>query len=126
MKQILADYCIILDASTVYCDNHNAINISKNLVEHSNTKHIDICHHFIMYLIESKTIVLKNNLLIFSPNPLIFFRFDSLRKSLGMCSFYFACFLSYHSRILLLIILYLIVLGKFQGLEKDWFIPFIN
>ena len=29
------------------CDNTSAINISKNSIKHSRTKHIDIKHHFI-------------------------------------------------------------------------------
>ena len=29
------------------CDNESAVNIANNPVQHSHTKHIDICHHFI-------------------------------------------------------------------------------
>ena len=29
------------------CDNISAINLSKNLIHHSRTKHIDIRHHFL-------------------------------------------------------------------------------
>lgn len=32
---------------TLFCDNLSAINISKNLVQHNRTKHINIRHHFI-------------------------------------------------------------------------------
>lgn len=32
---------------SIYCDNQSAINISKNPVMHSHTKHIDICYYFI-------------------------------------------------------------------------------
>ncbi|KAH9671430.1 hypothetical protein KPL70_017375 [Citrus sinensis] len=56
MKQMLADYGIVQDILTVFCDNTSAINISKNLVQHSRTKHIDIRHHFIRDLVESKTL----------------------------------------------------------------------
>ena len=45
MKQMLADYGIVRDTLIVYCDNTSAINISKNPVQHSRTKHIDIRHH---------------------------------------------------------------------------------
>ena len=31
----------------IFCDNSNAINIMKNLVQHSCTKHIEIRHNFI-------------------------------------------------------------------------------
>jgi hypothetical protein len=37
----------------INCDNTSAINISKNLVQHSHTKHIDIRHHFIRDLVEN-------------------------------------------------------------------------
>jgi len=30
-----------------YCDNTSAINLTKNQVQHSKTKHIEIRHHFI-------------------------------------------------------------------------------
>ena len=46
MKSMLQDYCVTKDAAassiTLYCDNINVVNISKNLVQHSCTKHIDI------------------------------------------------------------------------------------
>ncbi|CAA7026579.1 unnamed protein product [Microthlaspi erraticum] len=38
----------------VYCDNKSAIDISKNPVQHSRTKHIDIRHHFVRELVEEK------------------------------------------------------------------------
>ncbi|KAL9429358.1 hypothetical protein AB3S75_031220 [Citrus x aurantiifolia] len=59
MKQMLADYGIVQDILTVFCDNTSAINISKNLVQHSRTKHIDIRHHFIRDLVASKTMSLE-------------------------------------------------------------------
>ena len=59
MKQMLADYGIVLDFFTVFCDNTSTINISKNLVQHSRTKHIDIHHHFIRDLVNSKMLVLE-------------------------------------------------------------------
>nr|GEW66560.1 reverse transcriptase domain-containing protein [Tanacetum cinerariifolium] len=47
MKQALVDYNIILDDIHVLCDNKGAINLSKNPVLHSHTKHIEIRHHFL-------------------------------------------------------------------------------
>lgn len=35
------------EAIPIMCDNTSAINISKNLVMHSRTKHISIWYHFI-------------------------------------------------------------------------------
>ena len=31
----------------IYCDNTSAINLSKNPVHHSRTKHIEVRHHFL-------------------------------------------------------------------------------
>ena len=42
----------------VYCDNSSAIDISKNLVQHSKTKHIEIRYHFIRNLVERKIVAL--------------------------------------------------------------------
>ncbi|KAI3467948.1 hypothetical protein Pfo_024611 [Paulownia fortunei] len=58
MKQMLEDYRIKESSLIVYCDNSSAINISKNRVQHSRTKHIDIQHHFIRDLIERKVVTI--------------------------------------------------------------------
>ncbi|GKA67802.1 hypothetical protein Tco_0767719 [Tanacetum coccineum] len=47
MKQALIDYGIRLDDIPIMCDNKEAIDLSKNLVQHSRTKHIEIRHHFL-------------------------------------------------------------------------------
>nr|GEX12114.1 retrovirus-related Pol polyprotein from transposon TNT 1-94 [Tanacetum cinerariifolium] len=47
MKQALIDYDICLDDVPVMCDNKGAIDVSKNPVQHSRTKHIEIRHHFL-------------------------------------------------------------------------------
>jgi len=40
--------------------NLSAINISKNPIQHSRTKHIDIRHHFIRDLLEEKVVTLEH------------------------------------------------------------------
>nr|GFA23202.1 copia protein [Tanacetum cinerariifolium] len=45
MKQALIDYDVRLDDVPIMCDNKGAI--SKNPVQHSRTKHIEICHYFL-------------------------------------------------------------------------------
>lgn len=92
MKQMLSDYGIAQTTMVVYCDNKSAIDISKNPVQHSRTKHIDIRHHFIRDLVEEKIICLEhisteNQLADILTKPLDPTRFDSLRKSLGICSY---------------------------------------
>jgi hypothetical protein len=50
MKQMLKEYNVEQNVMILYCDNLNAINISKNLIQHSRKKHIDIHHYFIRNL----------------------------------------------------------------------------
>ncbi|GKE26202.1 hypothetical protein Tco_1441586 [Tanacetum coccineum] len=45
MKQALIDYDKRLDDVPIMCDNKGAINLSKNLIQNSRTKHIEIRHH---------------------------------------------------------------------------------
>ncbi|GKC02537.1 hypothetical protein Tco_0994147 [Tanacetum coccineum] len=47
MKQALIDYGVRLDDVPIMCDNKGAIDLSKNPVQHSRTKHIEIRHHFL-------------------------------------------------------------------------------
>ena len=47
MRQALKDYGVTCDKVPLLCDNVSAIMISHNPVQHSKTKHIDICHPFI-------------------------------------------------------------------------------
>ena len=47
MKQQLEDFGVILDRIPLKYDNISVINLSKNPVMHSRTKHIEIRHHFL-------------------------------------------------------------------------------
>ncbi|GJW67675.1 hypothetical protein Tco_0122099 [Tanacetum coccineum] len=47
MKQALIDYDVRLDDVSIMCDNKDTIDLSKNPVQHSRTKRIEICHHFL-------------------------------------------------------------------------------
>ena len=75
----------------LYCDNTSAINISKNPVQHSRTKHIDIRHHFIRDLVEEGTIVLEHiptekQLADILTKPLDVSKFENMRNSIGVCN----------------------------------------
>nr|GEZ84748.1 copia protein [Tanacetum cinerariifolium] len=59
MKQALVDYDIKLDDTPVLCDNKGAINLSKNLVLYSRTKHIEIRHHFLRDNVQKGNILTK-------------------------------------------------------------------
>ena len=82
---MLRDYGIDQGTMVVFCDNTSAINISKNLVLHSRTKHIDIRHHFIRDLVEDKVVSLeyvptKGQIADILTKPLDVSRFESLTK----------------------------------------------
>ncbi|GKA56315.1 hypothetical protein Tco_0755387 [Tanacetum coccineum] len=47
MKQAIIDYNIRLDDVPIKCDNKGAIDLSKNPMQHSRTKHIEIHDHFL-------------------------------------------------------------------------------
>ncbi|KAL6314363.1 hypothetical protein AAG906_021195 [Vitis piasezkii] len=69
----------------------SAINISKNPVIHSRTKHIDIRHHFIRDLVEDKVVSLEyvpieGQIVDILTKPLDVSRFESLRRSIGLCT----------------------------------------
>lgn len=55
---MIKDYDLKQDTMNLFVDNISAIDISKNPVQHSRTKHIDIRHHFIRELVEEKIISL--------------------------------------------------------------------
>jgi len=45
LKHQLMDYGVKLEKVPLYCDNTNAINLTKNPIQHSKTKHIEIRHN---------------------------------------------------------------------------------
>ena len=89
MKKLLYNYGILQDTMCVFCDNTSAINLSKNLVQHSKSKHIEIRYHFIRDLVEDKVVCLKfihtdNQKADIFIEPLDGPRFESLRKTISV------------------------------------------
>jgi hypothetical protein len=90
MKKLLRDYGFTQDTTIINCDNTSAINISKNHVQYSRTKHIDIRHHLSRDLVESEVVSLffiptDNQLADILTKSLNGNRFESLRKAIGVC-----------------------------------------
>ena len=89
MKKLLHDYGIPQDTTCVFCDTTSAINLSKNLVQHSKSKHIKIRYHFIRDLVEEKVVCLEfihteNQKADIFTKPLDGPQFESLHKTIGV------------------------------------------
>ncbi|KAL0539894.1 hypothetical protein IC582_024115 [Cucumis melo] len=90
MNNMLQEYGFAQETMTLYCDNMSAIDISRNLVQYSRTKHINIRHHFIRELVENKVIRLYHicsnlQLADIFTKPLDANTFEYLRTGLGFC-----------------------------------------
>ena len=91
LNKMLTDYGFPQPTLTLFCDSTSAINISKNPVQHSRTKHIDIRHHFIRQLVETKQLSLTHvnssaQLADMFTKALDVQTFIHLRQSIGLCT----------------------------------------
>nr|UBX54600.1 transposon Ty3-I Gag-Pol polyprotein [Lupinus angustifolius] len=59
LKQQLRDYGLDLGCTPLKCDNTNVINLTKNPIMHSRTKHIDIRHHFLRDHVQKKDVFVE-------------------------------------------------------------------
>ncbi|GKB93305.1 hypothetical protein Tco_0979442 [Tanacetum coccineum] len=89
MKQALIDYDINLDNILVLCENKGAIDLSKNPVLHSRTKHIEIRHHFLRDNVQKRNISIEkvsseDNIADILTKPLKIEPFNLLRLGLGL------------------------------------------
>ncbi|GJZ71327.1 hypothetical protein Tco_0635178 [Tanacetum coccineum] len=89
MKQGLIDYGVWLDDIPIMYDNKGAIELSKNPVQHSRTKHIEIRHHFLRVNVQKGNISIEkvtseDNIADILTKPLKREPFNYLRLGLGM------------------------------------------
>ncbi|GJR99851.1 retrovirus-related pol polyprotein from transposon TNT 1-94 [Tanacetum coccineum] len=89
MKQTLIDYDVQLDDVPIMYDNKGAIDLSKNPMQHSRTKHIEIHHHFLRDNVQKRHISIEkvssvNNIADILTKPLKRESFNYLRLGLGM------------------------------------------
>ena len=73
------------------CDNTSAISLTKNLIQHSRTKHIKIRHHFLRDGVRKNEIILnfidtEKQITDIFIKPLNNDRFSFLRRELGLCN----------------------------------------
>lgn len=85
----LKDFGLNFSIVPLFCDNTSAINIAKNLVQYSRTKHIDIRYHFLRDHVEKGDIVLyfvesEAQLADILTKALDPTRFATLRSELGV------------------------------------------
>nr|GEU73473.1 copia protein [Tanacetum cinerariifolium] len=89
MKQALINYDVRLDDIPIMCDNKGAIDLSKNSVQHSRAKHIEIRHHFLRGNVQKEHISIEkvssvDNISDILTKPLKRESFNYLRLGLGM------------------------------------------
>ncbi|GJW37629.1 hypothetical protein Tco_0060549 [Tanacetum coccineum] len=89
MKQALIDYGVRLDDIPIMCDNKGAIDLSKNPVQHSRTKHIEIspilpCDNVQKGNISIEKVSSEDNIADILTKPLKREPFNYLRLGLGM------------------------------------------
>lgn len=78
-----------MDQVPIRCDNTSAINISKNPIQHSRTKHIEIRHHILRDHVQKGDIVLdfvesNKQLADICTKPLPREKFFYIRRELGI------------------------------------------
>jgi len=100
------DYGLKLEKIPLYCDNTSAVNLTKNPIQHSKIKHIEIKHNFIRDHvqkgeIEVKFAKTKNQLVDLFTKPLACDRFNKLRIELGVLDMKNVCWYLFDLLILL-------------------------
>ncbi|KAL9371604.1 hypothetical protein Peur_036744 [Populus x canadensis] len=78
-------------ATSIYCDNSSTIKLSRNLVLHGRSKHIDVKYHFLRDLAKDEVINLifcmsEDQVADIFTKPLKTPLFHKLRELLGVCS----------------------------------------
>ena len=91
LKQQLDDYGINCKNVPIKYDNTSAINLTKNPVQHSRTKHIEIRHHFIRDHVNIGNINIdfvptERQLADIFTKPLEKSRFEFIRNEIGVCN----------------------------------------
>ncbi|GKU87574.1 hypothetical protein SLEP1_g1955 [Rubroshorea leprosula] len=89
MKQQLEDFGCKLESIPIRCDNTSTINLTRNPIQHSRTKHIEIKYHFIREHVNNGDLTLEfvkteNQLADIFTKPLNEEQFCLIRHGIGM------------------------------------------
>ena len=89
IKNQLEDFQLRYTCIKIFCDNLSAINLSKNPIQHSRSKHLDIKHHFIRDHVCKKNVELlfvdsELQLADIFTKPLVEDRFNFIKEKLGI------------------------------------------
>ena len=89
IRHQLEDYGFKLEDVPIRCNNTSVINLTKNLILHSRTKHIEVRHHFIREQVANRVVSLeyintKTQLVDIFTKPLAKDPFLYIRRELGM------------------------------------------
>jgi len=92
IKKQLSDCGLILYKIPLLCDNTSAINLTKNSMQHSSTKHIEIRHHFIRDHVNNGDCIIQfvaseKQIAYLFTKPLNKERFNFLWNELGIIDF---------------------------------------
>ena len=82
-----------VEVITIYCDNQSTIAMTKNLIYHSRTRHIETCYHFLRELVAKEDIKMEycntsEQVVDVFIKPLPLKKFMDLRDLLGVGDFY--------------------------------------
>ena len=89
LKQQLKDLGLEFSEIPILCDNTSTISLTKNLVYHQRTKHIDVRHHFLRDHVQKKDIKVDFvptylQLADIFTKPIAVEQFGFIRRELGM------------------------------------------
>jgi hypothetical protein len=78
-----------MEATTILCDNHSCINMTKNLVFHDRSKHIEIHYHYIGDMVQRGALKLQyintdEQVADVLTKPLSRVKFEHFRDKLGI------------------------------------------
>ena len=91
IKQQILDYGLDFKNIPIKCDNTSAINLTKNPIQHSKSKHIKIRHHFIRDHVNNENVCIdfistENQLADVFTKSLENLSYEFIINEIGLCN----------------------------------------